>query len=782
MRFNKRMLFSRCSVVCLSLATGSPAFLISNAVADNCATILVNDVCLNTSSDIKPATIPNTVKVATSGPDEGLTHDANTPGKDFNQCAITASNTSAPCFGNNVDLTGVHTAGSSDGMFDLARIDPGVMSDHAIDLYGICRYVDKSNTHNTNSIVIPFKDYNGWNSFTHIAPQNDKDLHMDMCIRGGKVTTLPAVFAGDPRNMLCNNAILNSATLPTAPYRRYAANSTWISTPTVSYSCRSADGTPFTETVIGTYSGGMASDPASSTLPASANQPTTWTLSGITTSFPGQCGGAAGVSVRAAPTTGLCHVGVPSSVSAANNLFTWTCSGGSDGTNTTSCSAPVIIDAACGISNTGDFLTAPTGNLCSDGSLPAVTGTGPWFWTCLGTNGGNNASCTANKTVNGACGAANGVAVSSAPANNLCSVGTPSGISGSGPWTWSCAGQYGGPTAFCNAPVAVINGTCGSSNGGTFANAPSTNLCNSGTATNLSGSGPWTWSCAGSNNGGTASCAANLAINISVTRGQLHWDNNWTGNNFWCDPGYKLVSMHFNENDTNNANWYECQGQVPASVVQSGNVPVVGILHWDNNWTGDNFWCDAGYHLVSFHYDCGCTNNADWYECQGTVSPNNYVPLTGETHWDGNWTGNNFWCDAPFTAASLHYDCHCTNNADWYSCQVMPTAGVCGSSNGVYSAGAPTSGLCSTGAASAVSGSNPPYTWTCAGTYGGATTSCATNACPDGYVLSNGSCVQQVCGTYSYTLTCLGGSSNWQDCDYDNCGNLMDCYSDPGCS
>lgn len=38
-------------------------------------------------------------------------------------------------------------------------------------------------------------------------------------------------------------------------------------------------------------------------------------------------------------------------------------------------------------------------------------------------------------------------------------------------------------------------------------------------------------------------------------------------------------------------------------------------LHWDGNWTGNRFWCDAGAVLMSYHYDCGCSANATWYAC-----------------------------------------------------------------------------------------------------------------------------------------------------------------------
>ncbi len=55
-----------------------------------------------------------------------------------------------------------------------------------------------------------------------------------------------------------------------------------------------------------------------------------------------------------------------------------------------------------------------------------------------------------------------------------------------------------------------LNGVCGTANGQTFTTAPSTNLCADGTATAVTGTGPWTWSCTGLNGGTTASCSANI--------------------------------------------------------------------------------------------------------------------------------------------------------------------------------------------------------------------------------------------------------------------------------
>lgn len=59
--------------------------------------------------------------------------------------------------------------------------------------------------------------------------------------------------------------------------------------------------------------------------------------------------------------------------------------------------------------------------------------------------------------------------------------------------------------------LPAISGACGSSNGGTFSTAPNTNLCNAGSASALSGSGPWTWTCSGICGGAVSNppCSAN---------------------------------------------------------------------------------------------------------------------------------------------------------------------------------------------------------------------------------------------------------------------------------
>ena len=73
----------------------------------------------------------------------------------------------------------------------------------------------------------------------------------------------------------------------------------------------------------------------------------------------------------------------------------------------------------------------------------------------------------------------------------------------------SSGGGGGGPTP--------VNGLCGSANGGTFTNTPTNGLCSVGSASTVSGIGPWTWSCAGSNGGSTASCSTSVQSHTVTT-------------------------------------------------------------------------------------------------------------------------------------------------------------------------------------------------------------------------------------------------------------------------
>lgn len=133
--------------------------------------------------------------------------------------------------------------------------------------------------------------------------------------------------------------------------------------------------------------------------------------------------------------------------------------------------------------------------------------------------------------VNGACGTAISQVLASAPTTELCSSGTASAVTGSGPWNWSCSGRSGGSSVSCATTIphtyrlTVLRGGAGS---GEVAAAPDKLVWkkNSGTGTYAgnsvvtltaspeSGSSFAGWSGACS---GTGSCQVTMSSAKSVT-------------------------------------------------------------------------------------------------------------------------------------------------------------------------------------------------------------------------------------------------------------------------
>jgi uncharacterized repeat protein (TIGR02543 family) len=60
----------------------------------------------------------------------------------------------------------------------------------------------------------------------------------------------------------------------------------------------------------------------------------------------------------------------------------------------------------------------------------------------------------------------------------------------------------------------VTYGVCGSSSGGVFGSAPTTNLCASGTSGAVTGSGPWNWTCTASDGNTYVTCSTDLQSSL----------------------------------------------------------------------------------------------------------------------------------------------------------------------------------------------------------------------------------------------------------------------------
>ncbi len=73
---------------------------------------------------------------------------------------------------------------------------------------------------------------------------------------------------------------------------------------------------------------------------------------------------------------------------------------------------------------------------------------------------------------------------------------------------YNAAGDSVASSLVTTTTTSPVAGVCGTSNGLTAIAAPTTNLCGVGTATTVTGAGPWAWTCTGFNAGTTANCSA----------------------------------------------------------------------------------------------------------------------------------------------------------------------------------------------------------------------------------------------------------------------------------
>ena len=380
-----------------------------------------------------------------------------TTGDAYNACpAAVVYNT------NNV----VTTATGSSTVLVAGRSDNG-LAISPIDAWGICRYVDNDLN---KSVFVPFKTAAEWSAFVANKPAN---IDLTDCARAANLTIPPDSIATD--QLYCNSATaVATAGSPLVSLNYARAGSAALTGYSVTYNCGA-----FTETAVATFT------PLSSTR------------------------------VGSTPTS-------VSDPSASESIVAFATSSGSDSNlNNIDWLETVVytahISGQCGAANNTAVSSKPTTGLCSAGTASSITGTGPWDWTCTAAT---SVGCSApTDEVTGTCGHANGNISATAPTSGLCSTGTASVVGGSAStsWTWSCTGSDGGVTATCTAPAGV-DGACGPTSGTNVSSVPggSSGLCSSGTASAVTGSNPWDWTCAGTGSGTTASCSAGYGNSCSV--------------------------------------------------------------------------------------------------------------------------------------------------------------------------------------------------------------------------------------------------------------------------
>lgn len=155
----------------------------------------------------------------------------------------------------------------------------------------------------------------------------------------------------------------------------------------------------------------------------------------------------------------------------------------------------------CGSASGNSHLAAPSSNLCSTGTASAVSGSvgSFWTWNCNSTACNAGRSCPA-QTLNWTPGCSTSRAITENGEG-----GTTSNTAGgySGMISFSCTNGV----MSTSSPTCGVTAVCGSANGSNVNSAPSTSLCSAGTPSAVTGTGPYLWNCVGAGN--TANCAAN---------------------------------------------------------------------------------------------------------------------------------------------------------------------------------------------------------------------------------------------------------------------------------
>ncbi|MDP4028897.1 MAG: choice-of-anchor D domain-containing protein, partial [Gallionella sp.] len=385
--------------------------------------------------------------------------------------------------------------------------------------------------------------------------------------------------------------------------------------------------------------------------------------------------------------------------------------------------------AVAGTVNNGDTVTLKQ---TSSGSFSTLT-------TATLTIGGVSATfstTTVSAPVHGTCDSNNhGQTLTTVPSGSLCATGNPSSVDGTGPWSWTCIGSNGGNTASCSASVATYTlsysaGANGSLTGTASQTVNYNATGNAVTAVPATGYHFVNWSDASTANPRTDNP---VTANVTVTA------------NFAIDSF--TVTYNGNTNSGGIAPIDGSSHNYNTSVTVLGNTGALvktgyTFAGWNTlaNGTGTAYAVAATFTIAA-----NTTLYAQWSALTYTVSYNGNGHTAGSAPADNNRyttdstvavqagagtfakTGHTFagWNSAadgsgtPYSGSFAIGAANLTLYAQWSA----NTA--CGSAYGGTFITVPATGLCASGSASALSASGTGWTWTC--TNGAATTNCSAN-------------------------------------------------------
>jgi hypothetical protein len=297
----------------------------------------------------------------------------------------------------------------------------------------------------------------------------------------------------------------------------------------------------------------------------------------------------------------------------------------------TQASIPATISvSASGTPSVGTIVTiTPTTPLLDSTIYDIYYYPNPWWLTNIsGINSTNNYGVLATFTtgtaaaVNGVCGSANTgtfTSVASINPTNLCSVGTVSGQTSNGTYSWTCNGNYGGSNASCSATITPAN-ACLAQPSGLVSWWPANDNAND---------------IIGSNNG---------ALENSATYGLGEVDDafNLTGNTSSSSDQYILINggtmptnLQIQSNITLSAWIYPTAYPTDYG---NGAIGVIAGSQHDGNYAGATLYYDArvnpdagGQGSPVGHIAFNIGNGSTWYvqDTQTQVPLNQWTLVTG---------------------------------------------------------------------------------------------------------------------------------------------------------
>jgi hypothetical protein len=460
----------------------------------------------------------------------------------------------------------------------------------------------------------------------------------------------------------------------------------------------------------------------------------------------GTCGTSNGQTLATEPTTNLCDTGTAGTVSATDTGWSWSCTGENGGTTDDTCSAnkgytitatasPVEggsvscdDDTVSHGGSTNCSATANTGYVfdrftnCNDQLVNRAAAN-----TCTVSNVTANTTVTASFSaiIDGACGTSSGQTLTSAPATNLCETGTAGTVSATDTgWSWSCIGENGGTTDdTCSANIKsyTITATASPIEGGSVS-------CNDDTV----------------NHGGSTFCRATVNTGYVFDRFTNCIDeaqsrlgaNVCTVSNVTANTTVTASFSAITDGACGTSNGQTLATEPTTNLCDTGTAGTVSATDtgWSWSCTGENGGttddsCSAnkGYTITataspveggSVRCDDDTVNHGGSTNCSATANPG-YVFDRFSNCIDGallRKTGN--------TCTVSNVTADTTVTATFSAI----TDGACGTSNGQTLATEPTTNLCSTGTAGAVSATDTGWSWSCTGENGGTTDdSCSAN-------------------------------------------------------